>query len=126
MYNRRVLDGVRIILDDVRMYGHHGVSEGERASGCRLSARVEVALDTKATNTDRVEDTVDYAEVAEVVVSVGEGPSRSTLESLARGMADALLDRFTAINSVTVELAKLQPTGMERVGSAAVRLTLDR
>ena len=51
----------RLIIKGIEFTGHCGITEEERASGQRLSADIEVTLDiSKATASDRLEDTVNY------------------------------------------------------------------
>ena len=61
-----------------------------------------------ATVTDRVEDTVNYAEVCEQVALAAQERSYKTLERLCTAVADRLIDRFGA-ESVRVKAAKPEP-----------------
>ena len=65
------------------LYTHHGVSEAEREVGQRLvlDLRLDVG-ETDATVTDSIEDTVDYAEVCQLVALVAQQRSHKTLERL--------------------------------------------
>ena len=58
-----------------------------------LDLRIEVG-ECDATVTDRVEDTVDYAEVCQTVALVAQQRSYRTLERLCAAIADRLLDDF--------------------------------
>src|SRR6202049_2974245 len=74
---------VTIEITGLSLYTHHGVSEAEREIGQRLllDLRLDVG-ETDATVTDRVEDTVDYAEVCQLVALVAQQRSYRTLERL--------------------------------------------
>src|SRR6185436_1708379 len=61
-----------------------------------------------ATVTDRVEDTVDYAEVCQTVALVAQQRSYKTLERLCTAIADRLLSDYEA-ESVWVRAAKPEP-----------------
>jgi dihydroneopterin aldolase len=61
-----------------------------------------------ATVTDRVEDTVDYADVCQQVYLAAQERSYKTLERLCTAVADRLIDRYGA-ESVTVRAAKPEP-----------------
>ena len=61
-----------------------------------------------ATVTDRVEDTVDYAEVCEQVALAAQERSYRTLERLCSAVADRMIDRYGA-ESVTVRASKPEP-----------------
>lgn len=100
---------VRVEIVGLSVYTHHGVGEAEREVGQRLVFDVDFELaDCDATVTDRVEDTVDYAEVCEQVYLAAQERSYKTLERLCSAVADRLLERYNA-ESVTVRAAKPEP-----------------
>jgi 7,8-dihydroneopterin aldolase/epimerase/oxygenase len=100
---------VTIEVGGLSLYTHHGVTEAEREVGQRLvlDLRLEVGA-CDATITDLVEDTVDYAEVCQVVALVAQQRSYKTLERLCTAIADRLIDQFDA-ESVWVKAAKPEP-----------------
>jgi len=100
---------VTIEITGLSLYTHHGVTEAEREIGQRLvlDLRIEVGA-CDATVTDRVEDTVDYAEVCQTVALVAQQRSYKTLERLCTAIADRLLSDYEA-ESVWVRAAKPEP-----------------
>ena len=83
---RRRVESVTIEITGLSLYTHHGVSEAEREVGQRLvlDLRLDVG-ETDATVTDRIEDTVDYAEVCQLVaLSPSSAPTRRSSGSAAR------------------------------------------
>ena len=100
---------VTIEISGLSLYTHHGVTEAEREVGQRLvlDLRIDVG-DCDATVTDRVEDTVDYAEVCQAVALVAQQRSYRTLERLCGAVADAIIDRFDA-DEVWVKASKPEP-----------------
>ena len=59
---------VSIEVTGLSLYTHHGVSDAEREVGQRLVFDIAFELDEcDATITDRIEDTVNYADVCEQV-----------------------------------------------------------
>jgi dihydroneopterin aldolase len=100
---------VRVEIVGLSVYTHHGVGEAEREVGQRLVFDIDFELeDCDATVTDRVEDTVDYADVCEQVYLAAQERSYKTLERLCSAVADRLLERYSA-ESVTVRAAKPEP-----------------
>jgi 7,8-dihydroneopterin aldolase/epimerase/oxygenase len=100
---------VTIEISGLSIYTRHGVSEAEREIGQRLVFDVSFELDEcDATVTDRVEDTVDYADVCEQVALAAQGRSYRTLERLCAAVAERLADRYGA-ESVRVKAAKPEP-----------------
>jgi dihydroneopterin aldolase len=100
---------VTVEVSGLSIYTHHGVSDAEREIGQRLvvDLRMDVG-ESDATLTDRVEDTVDYAEVCQVVALVAQQRSYRTLERLCAAIADRLLEQF-GLESVWVKAAKPEP-----------------
>jgi dihydroneopterin aldolase len=101
--------GVSIDIVGLSLYTHHGVSAAEREVGQRLVLDVRFDLgEVDALITDRVEDTVDYGEVCQVIALVAQQRSYKTLERLCAVIADRLAAKFGA-ESVTVKAAKPEP-----------------
>jgi 7,8-dihydroneopterin aldolase/epimerase/oxygenase len=100
---------VTIEINGLSLYTRHGVSEAEREIGQRLliDLRLDVG-ETDATVTDRVEDTVDYAEVCQLVALVAQQRSYKTLERLCSAIADRLLGDFE-LEGVWVKASKPEP-----------------
>jgi 7,8-dihydroneopterin aldolase/epimerase/oxygenase len=100
---------VTIEINGLSLYTRHGVTEAEREIGQRLliDLRLDVG-ETDATVTDRVEDTVDYAEVCQLVALVAQQRSYRTLERLCSAIADRLLGDFE-LEGVWVKASKPEP-----------------
>jgi len=100
---------VSIEITGLSLYTHHGVGEAEREVGQRLVFDIAFELDEcDATVTDRIEDTVNYAEVCEQVALGAQERQYRTLERLCAAVADRLVDRFGA-ESVRVKATKPEP-----------------
>ncbi len=103
------LETVTIEISGLSLYTHHGASAAEREVGQRLliDLRLDVG-ETDATVTDRVEDTVDYAEVCQLVALVTQQRSYVTLERLCSAIAERLLSDFE-LEGVWVKASKPEP-----------------
>ena len=100
---------VTIEITGLSLYTRHGVSEAERELGQRLVFDVSFELeDCDAKVTDRVEDTVDYADACEQIALAAQERSYSTLERLCSAVAERLADRY-GVDSVRVKAAKPEP-----------------
>jgi len=100
---------VTVEISGLSLYTRHGVSEAERELGQRLVFDIAMELDDcDALVTDRVEDTVDYAEVCEQVALAAQERSYQTLERLCAAVADRLTDRYST-ESVRVKASKPEP-----------------
>ena len=100
---------VTVEIAGLSLYTRHGVSDAERELGQRLVLDITLELaDSDAVITDRVEDTVDYAEVCEQVALAAQERSYRTLERLCSAIADRLTDRYGP-ESVRVKASKPEP-----------------
>jgi dihydroneopterin aldolase len=116
---------VTVEIVGLSVYTHHGVGEAEREVGQRLIFDVEFELaECDALVTDRVEDTVDYADVCQQVYLAAQERSYRTLERLCSAVADRLIDRYGA-ESVTVRAAKPEPPIALPVEEVAVEVWKD-
>ena len=101
--------GVTVEIVGLSLYTHHGVSAAEREIGQRLVLDVRFDVgEPDALITDRVEDTVDYGEVCQVIALIAQQRSYKTLERLCAVIADRLASQFGA-ESVTVKASKPEP-----------------
>jgi 7,8-dihydroneopterin aldolase/epimerase/oxygenase len=105
----RGAESVTIEIAGLSLYTHHGVTEAEREVGQRLvlDLRLDVG-ETDATVTDSIEDTVDYAEVCQLVALIAQQRSHRTLERLCSTIADRLLADYE-LEGVWVKAAKPEP-----------------
>ena len=100
---------VTIEVTGLSIYTHHGVEAAEREVGQRLVFDLSFELEEcDATVTDRVEDTIDYADVCQQVALAAQERSYKTLERLCSAVADRMIDRYGA-ETVTVRAAKAEP-----------------
>jgi dihydroneopterin aldolase len=102
-------ESVTIEITGLSLYTHHGVSEAEREVGQRLVVDLRLDIgETDATVTDSIEDTVDYAEVCQLVALIAQQRSHRTLERLCSAIADRLLADYE-LEGVWVKAAKPEP-----------------
>jgi dihydroneopterin aldolase len=103
------VESVTIEITGLSLYTHHGASAAEREVGQRLVLDLRLDLgEADATATDRLEDTVDYADVCQLVALVAQQRSHSTLERLCATIAERLLDDYP-IEGVFVKATKPEP-----------------
>jgi dihydroneopterin aldolase len=100
---------VTIEITGLSLYTNHGVGAAEREVGQRLVFDISFEVGAcDATVTDRIEDTVDYADVCQQVALAAQERSYKTLERLCSAIADKLIDRYDA-ETVTVRATKPEP-----------------
>jgi 7,8-dihydroneopterin aldolase/epimerase/oxygenase len=84
---------VLVELEGLEIAGRHGATPEEHERDQPFLYDLELELpEPKA---DRIEETVDYREVVELVREVSASEERQLLETLAVAVADALVERFS-------------------------------
>jgi dihydroneopterin aldolase len=117
---------VEVDLRGLSIYTHHGVSEAEQEVGQRLEFDLSFDVpDCDAVLTDRLEDTVDYAEVCDIVALAATERSYRTLERLCQVIGERLIERFGCEN-VRVRAAKPEPPLPLAVDEVAVEVVHER
>jgi dihydroneopterin aldolase len=100
---------VTIEVSGLSLFTHVGVTAAEREVGQRLLLDLRLDIgECDATVTDRIEDTVDYAQVCDTANLVAQQRSYKTLERLCTAVADRLLEQYNA-SAVWVKAAKPEP-----------------
>jgi dihydroneopterin aldolase len=101
--------GVTVEIAGLSLYTHVGITPAEREVGQRLLFDITIDVgESAATETDRIEDTVDYGEVCQLVALVSQQRTYRTLERLCTVIADRLIEDFAA-EAVWVKAAKPEP-----------------
>ena len=104
---------ITVGVRDLRVFGRHGVHEEERDRGQDFLFDVELDVGERGTS-DRLEDAVDYVEVAAAVREVSDSHQFALLEALASAVADELEARFSPEGlRVRVRKPEVRPAGLE-------------
>ena len=104
---------ITVEIRDLRVFGRHGVHEEERARGHDFLFDVELDVGERGTS-DRLQEAVDYVEVAHTVREVSDGRQFALLEALASAVADELQRRFSPERlRVRVRKPEVRPAGLE-------------
>lgn len=108
-YEGDTSESVTIEITGLSLYTHHGMTMAEREIGQRLVIDLRLDLgESDATATDDLDDTVNYAEVCQLVALVAQQRSHRTLERLCGTIADRLLGDY-ALEGVWVKATKPEP-----------------
>jgi 7,8-dihydroneopterin aldolase/epimerase/oxygenase len=111
---------VEVEIRGLSIYTHHGATAAEREVGQRLEIDVSFDVpDCEAVRSDRLDDTVDYAEACDIVALAATERSYKTLERLCHVVAERLMERF-ACEAVRVRAAKPEPPLRLPVAQVAV------
>ena len=108
------IDKAEITLRDIRLHAYHGVLPEEREVGTEYSITLRCALSqpheiiSKAHVSDDIAGTVDYGQIYRLVKEEMDIPS-NLIENVAARIGERVLQTFSVISSVTVEIEKYNP-----------------
>ncbi len=98
-----------ILLNDISLYGYHGILPEERQRGQEFIVTVEMEVNFKGIGaTDNIEDTVNYADVIEKIKAVVEGQAYNLLETVAEKISEEILS-FPKVVGVKTTVGKPRP-----------------
>ncbi len=96
----------RIVIKELEVFYHVGVSEQERRAAQRLSLTIELDHNLEAAaRTDDLAATIDYYAVTQRLLGLGEGREWKLIESVAVEVADTVLREFGGA-AIAVEVRK--------------------
>ena len=111
----------RITIKDLEVFYQVGVTDEERAKPQQLLITVEMNLDfSSATMSDRIEKTINYAEVATDIIRFGERRNWRLIEKVAANVADLVLAKYKP-EAVMVEVKKFSVPQAKYVAVSLVR-----
>lgn len=97
----------KIIMKNLGFYGYHGVLPEENTLGQRFFIDIEMYVDLKKSGlSDNVSDTINYAQVYEIVKDIAENKRYNLIEALAENIACIVLDQFKDIVEIIVNIRK--------------------
>ena len=98
-----------IFLKGIRFYAYHGVAPQENLIGNEYIIDLKLGVDiSKAMQTDEVTDTVNYAEVYNVIKTEMDISSK-LLEHVGKRMLDALYAAFPQLQYAKIKISKMNP-----------------
>lgn len=111
-----------IELTGMKFFAYHGVGKQELLVGNYYLVDVRYTFWAEAACTsDTIEDTINYADVFELIKNEMSHPSK-LLEHVAARLLQALKLRFDSILGIRLKVSKLNPPLMGEVQSASVVL----
>ncbi|MDQ3759255.1 MAG: dihydroneopterin aldolase [Actinomycetota bacterium] len=117
---------VDVELRGLSLYTHHGVSEAEQEVGQRLEFDITFDVpECDAVLTDRVEDTIDYGDVADIVALAATERSYRTLERLAHVIGERLMERY-GCDRARVRATKPEPPLPLAIEEVSVEVLIEK
>jgi dihydroneopterin aldolase len=111
---------ITVQVRGLRLFGRHGIHPHEKENGQDFLFDVDLDVGERGSS-DRLEDAVDYRDVARTVAEVSDARSYDLLEALATAVADELLRRFSP-ERVVVRVVKpaVKPGGLDGTAGVSV------
>ena len=94
-----------IKIKGITAVGFHGVYTEERAKGQKFIVDVKLSLSLQGINDDLTK-TVNYADIAHLVVRHITGEPVNLIETVAEGIADEILKDYPLVEKVQVKVHK--------------------
>jgi 7,8-dihydroneopterin aldolase/epimerase/oxygenase len=112
-----------ILINGLEFYAYHGVSDAEQRVGHRYRIDATLEMDARrAGQTDALNDTVDYARVAQRLIQIGTENQYRLLEALGTQMVEALFEEFPLIEAILLRVQKVCPPMNAVVASVGVEI----
>lgn len=113
-------------IDGIRLHARHGVLPQEQLTGNDYIINVRASYDiSRAMQTDDVADTLNYAEVYNIIKEEMSIPSK-LIEHVAGRIADRLMDSYSQISSVMLRITKCNPPMGADCNGAGVEILVKR
>jgi dihydroneopterin aldolase len=99
----------KIYLENLKIYAYHGVLPEETIIGTYYILNVEVHADLwKAVGTDDLNDTINYAEINEIIHEEMKIPSK-LMEHVAGRIIKSIQIKFPQISFIKIKITKTNP-----------------
>lgn len=97
----------KINIDDLEVYAYHGVLNEEKTLGQKFLISAEMVLNhTSTTYSDDIDQSVNYADVCDLIVRVTQEVQFNLIETLAETLAERILLEYYKIRSIKINVAK--------------------
>lgn len=97
----------KIIMKNMKFFGYHGVYSLEQSEGQNFLVDVEMYMDLKKPgSTDRLEDTIDYSRVFNMIKDISANNKFQLVERFANVIAREILSKYEDVDRVRVCVKK--------------------
>ena len=112
----------KIILENIKIYAYHGVLSEEKILGTYYILNVEIKADLwKAAETDDLKDTINYAEINNIIHAEMKIHSE-LLEHVAGRIIEKISKNFPQITSIKIKITKTKPPMQGEMDGVSVEL----
>ena len=117
----------KIRIDDIKIYAYHGVLPEEKKNGQFFYISAELCLDLKKAGvSDKLEKTVNYAEVTDLIQDTFVETNYDTIEAAAEAVVESVLNNYKVIETVVIKVRKPDAPIDADFGDVSVELSRSR
>lgn len=117
----------RIEITGLFGFGYHGLFDDERESGQGFLVDVILNMDlSKVSQSDSIDDTVNYSTLCDLILEEIVGPPVSLIEKLAAQIAERILREYPKVDSVRITVHKPDAPVAAKVKDLSVSLVRSR
>jgi 2-amino-4-hydroxy-6-hydroxymethyldihydropteridine diphosphokinase/dihydroneopterin aldolase len=121
----------KIIIKNLKLFGYHGVNPEEKINGQDFVFNIVIQLNRDCEKpgfsfNDDISNTVNYSEIIKVIKEANSVKKYDLLETLARQIAQNILDFSPIISRVKVKVEKPNPPIREDLDSVGVECRLKK
>lgn len=119
-------DALTVFIEGLEFYAYHGVPAEERVIGHRYVVDLWMTVPSTACESDRVEDSVDYGQVALRLTEIGQSTQFLTVERLGKAMLDDIASSYPLVSSMRLRIAKRLPPAPVIAAATGIELRWER
>ena len=112
---------VDFTLESMKFHAFHGLTTEERIIGGSYLVDISYTINTDAVETDRIDDTVNYAELFDLVKTEMQQSSH-LIEHVAGRILKTIQTQFPQIKALIVKVSKLNPPVNGEVASVSATI----
>lgn len=117
----------QIVLTGIHGFGYHGLFDQERKEGQDFFVDLTLLVDLSvAAESDEIDDTVNYAEITDLVVEEIASDPVNLIEKLASRIAERVLNQHSKVKEVKVTVHKPQAPVAAQLKDIAVIVARSR
>jgi len=99
---------MKINLNNITLFGYHGLYEKEAKEGQNFIISASIKLKKKQINSDSIDDTVDYVKIIKIIKSVFDKKRYKLIDCLATDIINEILLN-SRIKSIVLSIKKTDP-----------------
>lgn len=112
----------KIIIENLKIYAHHGVLPEEALIGTYYLINAEIHANIwKATQTDHLEDTINYAQINDIIHTEMAIPSK-LLENVGGRIIHKIKETFPQILKIKIKITKTRPPMKGEMNGVSIEL----